>query len=81
MDNKMETDSNFNDLKKVLKTWGFWKPFVAIILGGTLGFLYYFFVGCNSGQCAITSNPYSSIVMGGLFGLFLVKSPCSQNKC
>lgn len=61
-----------------LSSWYFWKPFLAILIGGLAGFAYYWFVGCSSGSCAITSNPYMSIIFGSLFGLFLVKSPCSS---
>jgi phage shock protein E len=41
------------------------------VLGGVLGYLYYHFIGCQSGSCAITSQPVNStlygLVMGGLF--------------
>ena len=41
------------------------------IFGAVSGYLYYFFVGCNTGSCAITSDPVNSTlygaVMGGLF--------------
>jgi len=33
------------------------------------GFAYYHFIGCASGTCPITSNPYISTSYGGLFGL------------
>ena len=54
----------------------FWTPARAIIIGGILGYLYYHFVGCTSGTCSITSNPYLSIIMGGLMGLLFVNRPC-----
>ena len=42
-----------------------------VILGALGGFLYWKFIGCLSGTCAITSNPVNSTlygaVMGGLF--------------
>ncbi len=46
------------------------------VLGAIAGYLYYYFVGCASGSCAITSKPLNSTVygclMGGLlFNLFL----------
>lgn len=46
-----------------------------IITGAIAGFLYWNFIGCASGTCAITSNPYNStiygLVMGGLlFSMF-----------
>lgn len=41
---------------------------VGIVLGGIGGYLYYYYVGCNSGTCPITSNPYASIAYGLFFG-------------
>jgi len=39
-----------------------------VIVGMTGGYLYYYFVGCNSGTCPITSNPYISVIYGGVMG-------------
>ena len=44
---------------------------IGITLGGLAGFLYYYFVGCSSGNCPITSNPYISIDYGSLLGYLL----------
>lgn len=38
------------------------------LAGALLGFLYHRFVGCQSGTCPITSNPYSSTLYGALMG-------------
>jgi hypothetical protein len=69
--------------KKVLEyisSSKFWKPALGIIIGGTIGFAYYSFVGCSSGSCTITSNPYLSILFGGFFGFAFVKRPCAVCK-
>lgn len=39
-----------------------------VLIGLMLGYGYWFFVGCNSGTCAITSNPRNSTLYGGLMG-------------
>lgn len=37
-------------------------------LGAVGGFAYYYFIGCASGTCPISSNPYISTVYGALVG-------------
>ena len=81
MMNNCETNPKPATLKDLLVSRRFWKPLLAIATGSILGFLNYYYIGCASGQCAITSNPYSSIVVGGLMGLFVVNSPCSRGRC
>jgi phage shock protein E len=79
MDNTCETKPG--TFKELIKSSWFLRPFLGVVIGGIGGFLYYYFVGCASGTCAITSNPYMSIIFGGLLGFFLVSSPCTRGKC
>ncbi len=44
------------------------------LLGAGGGFLYYFFVGCASGTCPISSNPYISTLYGAGIGFLLAWS-------
>lgn len=44
---------------------------IGAVLGALLGFLYYKLVGCASGACPITSNPYISTVYGAIIGTLL----------
>jgi len=44
---------------------------IGITLGAIVGFSYYHFVGCVSGTCPITSNPYISVVYGAVLGYLL----------
>lgn len=52
---------------------------IGIAVGAIAGYLYYFYVGCVSGTCAITSKPVNSTLygalMGGLVFNMFVKSP------
>ena len=41
---------------------------IGVALGAIAGYAYYYFVGCASGQCAITSNPVNSTVYGMVMG-------------
>ncbi len=41
---------------------------VPVALGGGAGYAYYRFVGCKSGACPITSNPWVSTIYGALVG-------------
>lgn len=41
---------------------------IGTLVGLLGGFLYYRFIGCNSGGCPITSNPWISTLYGGLMG-------------
>jgi len=48
---------------------------LGITIGAIAGYLYYHYVGCNSGTCVITSNPlnsttYGSVMGGLLFSMF-----------
>ncbi|RMH71252.1 MAG: hypothetical protein D6675_07140 [Gemmatimonadetes bacterium] len=47
------------------------KGLIFTVLGATAGFLYYQYVGCLSGTCPITANPWFSTLYGALFGLIL----------
>jgi len=77
MSETCKTNRQPQPFKERLKTWDFWKPLVFTAGGAAGGFLYYYFVGCASGSCAITSNPYASMAFGGFLGFFFVNRPCA----
>lgn len=41
---------------------------IGVVVGLIAGYAYYYFVGCASGTCAITSKPVNSTLYGGLMG-------------
>ena len=47
---------------------------IGIGIGATAGYLYWYFVGCSSGTCAITSSPINSSVYGALMGGLLLNT-------
>lgn len=41
---------------------------IGIVIGAVAGYFYWKFVGCNTGSCAITSNPINSTLYGSIMG-------------
>lgn len=57
------------------------KWIIGIVVGAIFGFGYWYFIGCNTGTCAITSSPVNSTLYGGLMGVLLVNTfSGNQNK-
>lgn len=48
-----------------------WVAGAFTFVGVVGGYAYYALIGCNTGGCAITSNPYMSMIWGGLLGYLL----------
>jgi hypothetical protein len=44
---------------------------LGILVGAIAGWLYWNFVGCSSGTCAITSKPINSTLYGALMGYLI----------
>jgi hypothetical protein len=58
-------------LKEYL-TGSIWRKRILFSLIGALGgFAYYYFVGCRTGTCPISSNPWISTAYGAGMGLIL----------
>ena len=41
---------------------------IGIVSGGALGYGMYRLIGCSSGACPITSNPWISTIVGMMLG-------------
>lgn len=48
-----------------------WLKIAGVAVGVLGGYLYYYYVGCVSGTCPITSNPYRMMIYGALIGYLL----------
>lgn len=48
-----------------------WRILLFVLGGAVLGFGYQRLIGCQSGTCPITSNPYVATLYGAVLG-FLV---------
>lgn len=42
-----------------------------VMVGGVVGYGYHRIVGCRTGTCPITANPYVSTLYGALMGFLL----------
>jgi hypothetical protein len=48
-----------------------WK-LLATIGGGAAGYAYYYYIGCRTGACPISGNPWISSAYGALIGWLAV---------
>ena len=51
---------------------------IGVVVGAIFGFSYYKFIGCATGACPITSNPWISTIYGAILG-FMISSIISGN--
>ena len=56
------------------------KIVIPVLLGATGGYLYYYFIGCTTGSCPITGNPYISTGYGALIGAAFISSGKKRKK-
>ena len=56
-------------MKDKKKKW--LRPLIFTVVGGVIGYVYYRLVGCPTGGCIITSNPYISTAYMALLGFLL----------
>jgi hypothetical protein len=44
------------------------KAFISTVVGMFSGFMYYYFIGCRTGNCPLTSSPWLSMLWGAAVG-------------
>jgi hypothetical protein len=52
---------------------------IGLFIGAIGGYLTYYFVGCQSDTCSITSSPLNSTIYGSLLGVLVLSSFKSEN--
>jgi len=56
---------------------------IGAVIGVIGGYIYYWKIGCVSGTCPLTSNPWFSMAWGGVLGYligdFFSKKPMKKN--
>ncbi len=53
---------------------------IGVVLGAIAGYLYYYYIGCASGSCAITSKPMNSTIYGSVMGALALDMVSDLNK-
>jgi len=53
---------------------------IGLVLGAIAGYLYYYYIGCSSGSCAITSKPLNSTIYGSVMGALALDMVSDLNK-
>lgn len=78
----MDNNTEIKEIKKAtflhklrLLRWSI----TGIVLGAIGGYVYYSQVGCSSGACTITSNPWLTVIWVGLLG-YLIGNTFDTNK-
>ena len=47
------------------------KVILGVVLGAGIGYGWYRLVGCSTGACQITSNPWISTIWGAMMGILM----------
>lgn len=55
-------------------------PILGLVVGAIGGYMYWQYIGCESGACPITGNPYISTGYGALLGVLLFTSFSKKSK-
>ena len=53
---------------------------LGVVIGAVGGYLYYHFIGCQSGSCPITSRPMNSTLYGALMGALMFNTFKKQHQ-
>ncbi len=72
-----ENDENLNTWQKLLSN-NFYRIILGALVGAGIGFLYWEFIGCNSGTCPLTSNPYKTVAIFTFMGALYAKKDKKQ---
>ncbi len=56
------------------------KRILPVVLGALGGYAYYYYVGCVSGTCPLSSNPYITTAYGGVIGALLIPRRKNQGE-
>lgn len=70
MENNSEERMEFSAKVRIYLKKSIWS-IIGIVVGAIGGYIYYRMVGCSTGGCPITSNPWLTMVWGAVLGYLL----------
>lgn len=44
------------------------RTIIFLVSGAVIGYSAYYFIGCSTGACPLTANPWTSTMIGIVFG-------------
>lgn len=56
-------------------TMSLFRPLLGAVVGAAVGFAIYKFVGCRTGACPLTGNPWVAMMVWGAIGAMMASSP------
>jgi F0F1-type ATP synthase assembly protein I len=76
MERKINMEENCNNkascMQKVMhKIKRSLPELIGMIVGAAFGFFYHKIIGCSTGTCSITSDPWASTIVGGIIGYII----------
>lgn len=74
-----DTEKKGTFLAKIKKYLNY-RLLLGLLVGAAGGYAYYYFVGCQSGSCPITSNPLTMTLYGMAFGGVLFVGETKKNQ-
>lgn len=78
---ELELKPRGNTLQRWLRSPHTRKTLVAMIVGATAGFLFFYFTEGRGMASIPVSEVLKSLAIGAFFGLFLTNSPCARGRC
>ena len=78
---KLELQPEQNKLRGLLKNTQFRRTVAGILIGAVAGFVFFYFSEGIHMDRLSSKDIVQSLVLGGLFGLFVTNSPCARNRC
>ncbi len=78
---KLELKQENKGLPGIFKSKQFRKTVIGIIIGAVAGFAFFYLTEGMYMDSLSGTDILQSVMLGGLFGLFVTNSPCARNKC